>query len=265
MGFNSSAQAYNPHMNRTPVALKRDTIFECLFEIRFARRNQSADELLPGIVFAGLKRHFTGVDPLPLAQLPKALRERDANLAYQPVQSLVGRNMRLMLGARVATLSFTGQYSGWLNVRPLIEECIRAVLATDIVGPVERCSLKYVNLLTDGKDAQDLGQLDLTLKLNGFPTGGAGTAIRTQFELQGLTAIVDVTTDMTLIPPPDCGKGKGSGVMVNVDMIHAGPFADFAGELPEILDKLHELEKQVFFSLLTKPTLDRLGPIWTRQ
>jgi hypothetical protein len=53
--------------------------------------------------------------------------------------------------------------------------------------------------------------------------------------------------------------------MVNVDVIQAGPFADFVQQLPQTLDRLHTVEKQIFFSLLTKPTLERLGPIWTRQ
>lgn len=252
-------------MDPTPIALARDTIFECLFEIRFARRNPSADELLPGVLFAALKNHFSGVSPLPLAQLPKALREHDANFAYQPVQSLVGKNIRLMLGARVATLSFTGPYRGWSQVQPSIVECVQAVLRSDLVGPVERCSLKYVNLLTDGQGARDIGQLNFKLELDGFPIKGAGTAVRTEFEFHGLTAIVEITTDMTIIPPPGSGKEKGSGVMVNVDVIQAGPFNDFVQELPQTLDRLHSVEKQIFFSLLTKSTLERLGPIWTRQ
>ncbi len=252
-------------MDHAPFALERDTIFECVFETRFARGSPSSDELLPGIIFTALKHRFSGGNPLPLSQFPKALREHDPNLAYQPIHSLEGKNLRLMLGGRVATLSFTGPYPGWANVEPIILECSRAVLNTELVGSLERCSLKYVNLLTDGRDVRDLSQLNLRLELDGFSTAGGATAIVSEFGFEGLTTIVEIRTDMTIVPPPESGKAKGSGVMVNVDVIHNGPFGNFEQELPETLNRLHDAEKRIFFSLLEKSTLQRLGPIWSRQ
>lgn len=248
-----------------PIALERDTIYECLFEFRFATSDQSSEELLPGLLFGALQPLFTSLKALPLAHIPKGMRSADPQFAFQPVNALEGENLRLMLGARVATLSFTGPYLGWTRVLPIVRECVTAVLQTGRVGQVERCSLKYINLLTEGRNPSDLDQLELQFKLNGFTPRGPGTYIRSELEIRGLTTIVEIMTDITIKSPAGSGKQKTSGVMVNVDVIHDGPFPNFAQDLNETLSALHDVEKAVFFGLLKRATVERLGPVWSRK
>jgi len=252
-------------LQEIPIALERDTIYECLLELRFAPGHTSAEELLPGLLFGALKPTFTSLTALPLAQLPKGMRAADPQLAFQPVNALEGKYLRLMLGARVATLSFTGQYLGWVNVLPTARRCVNAILETGHVGDVERCSLKYVNLLTDGEAQAGLDLLDLQFRLNGFVPRGPGTLIRTELEVRGFRAIVEIMTDITITPPPDSGRQKASGVLVNVDVIHLGPFERFAHDLEANLNALHEAEKTVFFNILKRSTIERLGPTWREQ
>jgi hypothetical protein len=47
-------------------------------------------------------------------------------------------------------------------------ECMSAVTATKLIGTPERYSLKYLNLLNEGRDEFDLEQTSVRIKLGEF-------------------------------------------------------------------------------------------------
>ena len=79
-------------MTEIPIALAHDTIYECVFEVRFASGHPAMEELMPGMLFSGLNKHFNALQQLPFAQFPKAARGFDPNLAFVPTMSLFGLN-----------------------------------------------------------------------------------------------------------------------------------------------------------------------------
>ncbi|MGH7486855.1 MAG: TIGR04255 family protein, partial [bacterium] len=181
-------------MERIPKALRQDSIIEAVFEIRFKSLEPSAADLLPGMVLPRLRSRFQTLQALPLAQVPRAMRQLQPALAYQPVNALVGANIRLGLGDQVASLSVIRPYPGWAKFRPQIGEAIEALEKTGIIGEIERFSLKYVNVLPLGKDASDLSILRLKLELGAFELRGPGRIIRAEIEHNGSIHVVQVSS-----------------------------------------------------------------------
>lgn len=245
-----------------PVALKSDTIAECVFEVRFAPGNPSVAELLPGIIFQRLNSWLSTSLQLPTAQIPAAMRAMDPNMRYQPTHALEGKGVRVVFGPQELAIAFARPYPGWSVVRPRILECVELVARTGLTGQPERCGLKYVNLLTGGRDAFDISQLKIRIELDGFTLSNS-LGVHAEVQLQGCVSIIDVLSGATVTSNVQGHNVTNTGVVVSVDTQHAGPYRDFLKELPDVLDLVHNTEKQVYFSLLQKDTLEKLGPMYS--
>jgi len=171
----------------------------------------------------------------------------------------------MMLGQRVVALSFPKPYQGWRVVQPRILECIQSVIDTGLTGAPERFSLKYLNMLTYGRDENDLSQLKLRLMLDDFAIRGAGTMIRAEIERNDCVNVVEVYSGATVNVAFTHEQNQATGVVLAVDTIRNGPFGNFSAELPQMLETAHTTEKEIFFGLLDERTLEKLGPTYATQ
>ncbi len=245
-------------MPELPIALARDTIVECVFEMRFKNPHPGVADLLPGIVFGKHPDRFKNVTTLPFGQLPRSAREQNAQLKYMPVTGLEGPQARMMFGEYVVSVVFIKPYAGWVKVKPLILECMTSALETRLTGHPERYGLKYVNLLKEGGGAFDLDQTRVRVELGDFqPRPESVTAVHAEIYLNGCTSIVDVATGGKVTVP---GYSEQAGVLVTVDVARNPSGLDAAAELPQVLEIMHKTEKEIFFGLLKESTVRELGP-----
>jgi uncharacterized protein (TIGR04255 family) len=247
-------------MTLLPDALARDTIVECVFEMRFSAGHPSVSDILPGLLFGTLSPLFKTLTPLPLGQVPKQFRDQNPQLQFAPTHTLEGPNLRMMFGPHVAGVSFPKPYAGWKEVQPLILKCMDAVFDTKLTGKPERFALKYVNLLQHGRDEFDLGQTTLQLGLGEFGIASRGTYVRAEIERNDCICVVDIASGAKIPATP--ANPEASGVVVSVDVILPKMSDDSQGKLAEALELLHSTEKEIFFGLIAKPTLEKLGPTY---
>jgi uncharacterized protein (TIGR04255 family) len=241
-----------------PKRLKRDTIYEVVFEVRFALTAQSASSLLPGLLYVDLKETFPRAEELLVPKLMPFLVEQNPMLFYQPTHALVGDRMRLLVGPRTMSISIARPYGGWVFFRDLIVRCLTALQQTGHVRSVERCSLKYTNVLAEGSGPDDLSQLRVSVSLDGWGLGGPGTVIRTEVAHRECRSIVQVITT-TNVKTADGSEPEVYGVLLDIDTVKEGTF-HLANEASGVADLVHDTAKDIFFSLLTPETLQRLGP-----
>lgn len=251
-------------MSALPLALAKDTILDCICEIRFpgVQGGQLAGELLPGMIFGALPGSFDNTVMLPVGQIPQPVRDMNPQLRYLATHGLEGKTFRMMVGPHVAGVSFPKPYPGWARVRPLILKCMQAVLATNVTGQPERIALKYVNLLNQGDGPFDLSQTKVQLSFGEFvPKKDATAAARVEIERNQCITVVEIASGSMAPTGPNTFSEKG--VTLSVDTIHnLPPNIDVRAELPEILDRLHNTEKEIFFGLLAPATLEKLGPVY---
>jgi uncharacterized protein (TIGR04255 family) len=251
-------------MTVLPVALARDTIVECVFEMRFAAGHPAVAELLPGLVFGKLRSLFQNLTTLPLGQVPKLLRDQNPQLMYAPTYALLGERLRMMFGPRVTAVSFPKPYAGWKHVQPLIMECMNAVLDTKMTGRPERFSIKYVNLLQDGRNEYDLSQTNLRLQLGDFLLRDEGVIVRAEIERNGCITLVEIMSGGKVAATP--GNPEAMGVLMSVDSVLKVSDEEPRAALSRVLETVHDTEKEIFFGMIAKPTLQKLGPTYpTRQ
>jgi uncharacterized protein (TIGR04255 family) len=242
-----------------PKLLRQDPIVEATFEVRFAA-NAPAGELLPGMLFGPLRGHFTNIVPMPLAQIPRQLRQLQPEFAYQPSNAIIGDRKRLGIGDRVVNVSFSRPYPGWGVVRPVIEDVLRAIQGTALVVTVERVSLRFTNIITFDKD---LSTLRVSFVLGDFKDFLPSRSLRAEIRHGGFTHIVQISTaaDVTQAVP-GTPVFSVSGLLVDVDSLANGPIQDPWTTIPNVLEELHVAEKQVFFGLLTAETIQRMDPVY---
>jgi uncharacterized protein (TIGR04255 family) len=252
-------------MAAIPVALEHDSIYECVFETRFGPGTPSTAELMPGMLFASLRKDLTASYALPFYQVPLALRESDPNFRYQPTHILQGPGIRLLVGPRVIAVSFLRPYPGWGAVVPRITECMQAALATGFMGSPERCSIKYLNLLIGDTPQRDLRKLRLNLQLAEFTLQVPGVSVRAEVQLNGCINVIEIVGKAKLSIANVLPSGEAEGLLLAVDTIKNGPFGSFSHELPQLLETMHATEKQVFFGLLTEETLGSMGPKYSGE
>jgi len=232
---------------------------ECVFEMRFADPVPGVADLLPGIVFGNLPGKFKNVATLPLGQLPRIAREQNPQLKYMPTTALEGPQVRMMFGEYAVAVAFLKPYAGWAKVKPLILECMNTAISSRLTGRPERYGLKFVNLLKEGRDAFDLDPTRVRIELGGFALRSQGTTgIHAEIELNGCINIVDIGTGAKISIPGQ--PGEEVGVVISVDTVRDSSGLDASTELPQVLETLHETEKEVFFGLLQGSTIEKLGP-----
>jgi uncharacterized protein (TIGR04255 family) len=165
----------------------------------------------------------------------------------------------MMFGEYAVAVSFLKPYAGWAKVKPLILECMTTALDTKLTGRSERYALKFVNLIKEGRDAYDLDPTLVRVELGEFqPRAQGSVAIHAEIELNGCLNIVDVATGGKVSIPGH--PTEEVGVVISVDTVCDSAGLDASVELPQVLETLHETEKQVFFGLLKGSTIERLGP-----
>lgn len=244
---------------RIPVALKNDTIVESIFEIRFDTAVPDAGDLLPGMLYPQLKGDYPTLTRLPTAEIPKAIRQKQPNMAFTALHKLQGTNRSVSVGEQVLTLSVVRPYPGWQRFCELITEVVEVAQGTKLIASISRVALRYSNIIQLGDSDYDLSPLDVTLRLNSFEIKGPGTHIRSEISRNGCISIAQIVTCASANVQ---GKEALSGVMLDVDTQKVGPFKNFWTEFTDTIELIHNTEKEIFFGLLTNDSVEKLKPTW---
>jgi uncharacterized protein (TIGR04255 family) len=249
----------------TPVKLTKIPIVESTFEVRFVGKQKQLGDLLPGLLFKDFGKEFSNVTRLPTSEIPRAFVAYDPQLAYQPLQSMDGNGKRLLIGDQAVALSFIEPYPGWASFRAVIIRLVRALKDTTLIDRVERFSLRYVNILEEGKNVFDRSQLKLKLSLADLPLRDAGLQLQVEIESNGCVSVVQLHTGAKITLKTPTFNATHQGLMLAVDTIMQANLDNFLDDCDNLLDTAHRTEKQIFFALLSQETLSALGPKWEQQ
>ena len=241
-------------MTRLPAKLGKPPLLEAVFEIRFQAKKESAGDILPGILYEKLGTYYEKVRPLPLASVPRELRERETNLHYLPSHQLVGPQRQLQVGDRVALISEGLSYQSWSVFRKYAHELAETLQGTNIVDRILRYSLKYVNLIA-GPPGKQLSLLNAKFEIAGDSAPEKGFHFRTEYIAKPWLTIITLATRVKPPQPED-------GLVIEVDTIRADSAGDLFEDIEARIDETHTTLKPYFFKLLTPQTLNGLEPVW---
>ncbi len=247
---------------RHPKALRKDPIIEATFEVRFKPAVSGLGDLFPGALYPRLKDHYERVEALPAGEIPKAVRDRMPNSAYQGTKRLVGDGTALNIADQSIAVLVSKPYWGWERFRPLIFQVISTVNETGFVGEAERISFRYQNLLTTKENPNDFSGLQLQISVADYQLRDGGLRLRAEIEHAGCVSIIQVVGSAEAVTLVEGKKKATTGMLLDIDTIKFAPLPNFWTRFQEIVENVHIAEKEVFFSLLKGETIEQMDPVW---
>lgn len=241
---------------KLPVSLGRSPLVESIFEIRFEPTIAAAGDLLPGILFSKLKDSFPNVEPLPISNVPRSIRDQDPALVFQPSHRLTGSNMIVQVGDRVLSLS-AQEYPGWLSFKSAIENLLNATIETGFIGAVLRYSFRYINLIPRIDGIPEMSLLNVDLEISGNPPQERGFQMRFEQDSEGFTTIIQIAPQSAIQHP---NTPPTSGILVDVDTQMPNPSPEFLMAASDLLDSCHIAVKKAFFSIVSTQALQDMEP-----
>jgi uncharacterized protein (TIGR04255 family) len=241
-----------------PSRLGKEPLIDSVFEIRFDTEI-SAAEIMPGYLHAKLGGDVK-IERLPVSQLPQELRQKDPNLANQPLVRIMWEKQMLMVGDRSLAVGCLMPYPGWSKFHEVILKVVGLLADAGIVRSLARYSLKYVDMLTvqPGDTVSDWVNLKAAV---------GDVELKAQpFQLHMEIASGDYFHVLLIGSPAQAHGIDGvvrQGMVISVDTIAIGALPDLPvliQELPERIHAIHACNKQMFFDCLTADAIKKLDP-----
>jgi len=238
--------------NNFPKSLEKDLVAEAVFEIRF--KSSFPEEALAGLLYNHYKDSVSnGLEKLPHLQVPELIRKQDPNLQFMPLYRISMGNLIIQIGSNNVSLinSGSGSYLGWNKFFEKIKSFVSVTIKITAVSEFTRCSLRYIDFLE--QDVADVCNISLNNSIKYDRKQICNTEIYRNGDFHIKTTMA---TEVILENSIDGKKLKGSIIDTDVSLEMNLPET----ELPANINKMHDIAKEVFFSLLKPEFTTELGP-----
>ena len=236
-------------MDSLPKKIVPDPIVEALVEIRFDPA--VPEDAVFGVIYGRLSERFTGYESLPILQLPEFVRRTDQNLAFQPHYRLENEKYVVQIGPRVLSFAAKEPYPGWEVFSNETFDIIGYVKQQKIAKRILRAAVRYTNFFSDDV----FSKINLNISLRGREFDREETFVRTIVREGRFRSILQVGNNVTLSQHGRVRKGS----IIDVDTF-TEETSDFLERPEKVLNEAHEVEKRLFFTLLSENYLESLNP-----
>jgi len=244
-------------MSKIPKKILKCPISESVFEIRYSS-TYPVDAIF-GILYSAVKDIFPNSEPkpLPILQLPEAVRLNDPNFKYQAYHRLENDNLILNIGPKMISFINTYPYLGWLKWSDFFNNLLKKIQSTNCITNIERIGLRYINIF---KNTNIFNKLNLEIMINNNKLLNEATNLRTEIKNSEWTNVLQINNSIDILMDNE----KINASIIDIDClldlnINSTVFFD---SYQELISNAHKQEKELFFSLLTNEFLNSLNPIW---
>jgi uncharacterized protein (TIGR04255 family) len=252
-------------VTRLPTKLKKEPLFDAVFELRFGTANPYPSTAIASILYAH-ELSSSGKPPqierLQNSEIPTAVRIADPNLKYLPLLRARIDNFNLLIGDSAILIGIRLPYAGWENFKPIIIRTVNAILKSNVIVRIERYSMKYADMIEGEGNDQNLKRVNLNLSIGDHKIASEQTMVRVELRRSEFIDIIQIVSEAKINIE---NVGTKSGLLIDVDSIveyHTDKLTLFMEELPDRLDRLHTENKYMFFQSLTEETIAFLEPIY---
>jgi uncharacterized protein (TIGR04255 family) len=243
-------------MTKLPLELKKNTILEAIFELRF--EPEPPNEAVFGVIYPIVMKKFPALKSisLPILQMPEAVRNADSNLKYQPHNRLQGDGISISIGPRVINFSVVKPYSGWSYWKPDMVEILTGLSNNAVIKNVERTGLRYLNFIE--RDVFPLINAEVTIINSSVRP--LSTSVRAEIPEGEYIKVLQLANNASV---NEKGQMK-NGSLIDIDVVRNKKIQnyDFRMNLETILDRSHVMTKQLFFDILKESFLNELEPVY---
>ena len=241
-----------------PTKLRDEPLIDAIFEVRFVG-SMPASVVLPGIFFGKLLGQ-KNIEQLPIAQIPKPLRDADQNLKFAPISRIDWDAYFINIGDFSLSVSCKYPYPGWSKFRDAITQAIEILNFSGIVGKVERYSLKYVDLFPAATDREKISMLNMKVMIADHELREEPFQMRMEISKNGLIHAVQMVSSANAVLHNGVTK---DGLVVDVDtlaVLDGISMQTLQDDFSTKLDSIHSANKAMFFDCLRPETIAALWP-----
>lgn len=249
---------------KLPTKLAKEPLVDTVFEMRVASAVPLA-AVLPGLLFTQLAQsgEAVTVEPHPNSQLPQAVRDSAPELAFIPLVRVALGPYIIQIGDRMVSIACPTPYPGWTEFRERIVHVLHVVLKTGLVTQINRVSLKYIDLFEESDVAKANSFFDWGITLGSHTVTTDMAFLRLEIARDDLMHAVMATSQATV--RNEISGWTKTGAILDVDTFVATSISDVQGfveQIPSLVDKMHEANKEVFFDCLSASAIEALGAVY---
>lgn len=245
-------------MEKLPKSLDKEPLVEAVFEARLGGEPQLSD-ILPGALFGQLEPKPV-ITRLSAAEIPRQLRANERNLIFTPVLRLELEKITIDIGDRNLVIGSKLPYPKWPTFKKSILDITNRIAEIGISGPVERYSIKYVNLIEARTIAEQIQKIAMSIRLGDLAVNDEHVSLKVHQHENDTLHLMSVLTGAQA----KMVDGKQvAGVVVDIDSIRDVEFPDFntfVANLEPKVESLRQANKAKFFGCLTKAAIQEMGP-----
>ncbi len=239
-------------MTQLPKSLEKCPIIDAIIEVRFdSGINPNA---VFGMVYSQIKELFPGeVMSLPISQMPLEIMVGDPNLKYKPLFRIDGIDSSLQIGPRVIAVNSHIPYIGWSRFYEIFDNIITQVYGT--IGKVQRLGLRYINFFE--QDIHENVAVDFKLankECHNFLINAEIT------DDKDLVNMLQYTPNATVFSQKEEKDVLGS--IIDIDTYKNYEQGCEKDTIVKDLNRAHDSEKNLFYSLLKSELLEQLKPLY---
>lgn len=152
---------------------------------------------------------------------------------------------------------FNGK-DGWSGYFSLVQEIVRPLFEQGIIKQVQRIGVRYISQF-ENVSIYDCTNLKVDLGIEAMPRRGQ---LRVEFEKENFWSIITLLNNYPITVSSNLGNSFFS--LIDIDVIKNFSSTQFLSfeDLVKDLDKAHDIEKKIFFSILNPVFLQSLNPIY---
>ena len=240
---------------KLPLRLEKCPLVDALIEIRF--ESSIISSAIFGIIYNLIRDEYKGiVTNLPILQVPEQIRKNDPNLKFKPLYRIDAEKYIIQIGDDVLCISSKIPYVGWDEFSFRTIELIKKIAEEGIIDKVLRIGHRYVNFFEG--DIMDRLTISKPI-IDGYHTNNV--LVRTEVrDCDDFIDVIQITNSATYKSPSHTDFLSGS--LIDIDSSKEYEDNYFLDNLECAINKVHNCEKIMLFSLLTDDFLDTLNPIY---
>ncbi len=234
--------------------LTPDPIVTASVEIRFEFQNNTSqtDQRMGNIICA-----LTPILPRFItSNFPDSFRDKSGPFEHFPAFYLSNDDFSVGVGPRSILFEVNGEYPGWKQYLPFIEDVLYKIVDSIQEAKVTRCGVRYASIFPDFLKMSDALVFRIEPNLPGYYQ--KNDFVRTTFQLMdGTQLLLQIGEN---VQTHQKGRGDRTGLYLDIDASREENLPTWGQELNSLIDLLHAHEKQLFESLMRPEVLQQFHP-----
>ncbi len=233
---------------KLPIEISPNPLVTSTIEIRFLS-SLSSQKIFP-IVYQSFSEDLPNFEHI---NIPNEIRQKNLQLKYLPDYTLLNEDFKLSFSNNVLSFENVGEYKLWGQYFPFISKSISIFLELGIIEKIERIGVRYASVLVNTDGVNDV--------LNSIPTTNI-EGYEQKFEQYRSNFIIDeINLFLQIFNKANTKKNdiEISGVYIDIDASITNEINP-DNKIIESIEKLHSIQKKLFYSLLKPEYIASLNP-----